>query len=162
MVKLNVDGSVDVITALMDHGGGTLEAVAKLVGEALCVPFDKVNVADAGTTTTVYDCVTHATRGVDAGGGRARKAAAACARTSKRPFLNMYPTRSTQTRSSSARASSTRRRSPTEDESQDRGAAGRVVENDRRGRELPADELPRVRGRVPRGRVDTWTGGVRT
>jgi xanthine dehydrogenase molybdenum-binding subunit len=75
MVKLNVDGSVDVITALMDHGGGTLEAVAKLVGEALCVPFDKVNVADAGTTATVYDCVTHATRGVYAGGGAAVKAA---------------------------------------------------------------------------------------
>jgi len=75
MVKLNVDGSVDVITALMDHGGGTLEAVAKLVGEALSVPFDKVNVADAGTTATVYDCVTHATRGVYAGGGAALRAA---------------------------------------------------------------------------------------
>ena len=25
-VKINIDGSVDVITAVMDHGGGTLEA----------------------------------------------------------------------------------------------------------------------------------------
>jgi CO/xanthine dehydrogenase Mo-binding subunit len=31
MVKVNQDGSVDVITAVMDHGGGTLEAIAKLV-----------------------------------------------------------------------------------------------------------------------------------
>jgi xanthine dehydrogenase molybdenum-binding subunit len=75
MVKLNVDGSVDVITALMDHGGGTLEAVAKLVAEVLCVPLDKVNLAPGETCSTVYDCVTHATRGVYAGGGAATKAA---------------------------------------------------------------------------------------
>jgi xanthine dehydrogenase molybdenum-binding subunit len=75
MVKVNTDGSVDVITALMDHGGGTLEAVAKLVAEALCVPLDKVNLAPGETCSTVYDCVTHATRGVYAGGGAAVKAA---------------------------------------------------------------------------------------
>ena len=75
MVKVNVDGSVDVITALMDHGGGTLEALAKLVAEALCVPLEKVNLAPAETRSTVYDCVTHATRGVYAGGGAAVKAA---------------------------------------------------------------------------------------
>ena len=75
MVKVNIDGSVDVITALMDHGGGTLEAIAKLVAEALCVPLDKVNMAPAETCSTVYDCVTHATRGVYAGGGAAVKAA---------------------------------------------------------------------------------------
>ncbi len=75
MVKINIDGSVDVITALMDHGGGTLEALAKLVAEALCVPLEKVNLAPAETRSTVYDCVTHATRGVYAGGGAAVKAA---------------------------------------------------------------------------------------
>ena len=75
MVKVNIDGSIDVVTALMDHGGGTHEAIAKLVGEAVCVPFDKVNVVPVGTQTTVYDCVTHATRGVYAGGGAAVKAA---------------------------------------------------------------------------------------
>jgi xanthine dehydrogenase molybdenum-binding subunit len=74
MVKINQDGSVDVITALMDHGGGTLEAFAKLVSEALCVPLDKVNISPAGTRTTVYDVVTHATRGVYAGGGAVMKA----------------------------------------------------------------------------------------
>ena len=80
MVKVNIDGSVDVITALMDHGGGTLEALAKLVAEALCVPLDKVNLAPAETCSTVYDCVTHATRGVYAGGGAAVKAAQAVRR----------------------------------------------------------------------------------
>jgi xanthine dehydrogenase molybdenum-binding subunit len=77
MVKVNIDGSIDVITALMDHGGGTLEALAKLVAETLCVPLDKVNMAPAETCSTVYDCVTHATRGVYAGGGAAVKAAQA-------------------------------------------------------------------------------------
>jgi xanthine dehydrogenase molybdenum-binding subunit len=75
LVKINVDGSVDVVTALMDHGGGTLEALAKLVAETLGVPLDKVNLAPAETCSTVYDCVTHATRGVYAGGGAAVKAA---------------------------------------------------------------------------------------
>ena len=74
LVKINQDGSVDVVTALMDHGGGTLEALAKLASEALCVPLDKVNVSPAGTRTTVYDVVTHATRGVYAGGGAVMKA----------------------------------------------------------------------------------------
>jgi xanthine dehydrogenase molybdenum-binding subunit len=93
LVKLNIDGSVDVVTALMDHGGGTLEAVAKLVGETLCVPFDLVNVADVGTTTTVYDCVTHATRGVYAGGGAAVKAANTVRKDileTAAKFMNMY------------------------------------------------------------------------
>jgi xanthine dehydrogenase molybdenum-binding subunit len=75
MVKINTDGSVDVITALMDHGGGTHEAVAKLVAEALSVPLDKVDLAPAETRSTVYDVCTHATRGVYAGGGAALKAA---------------------------------------------------------------------------------------
>ncbi len=75
LVKVNIDGSVDVVTALMDHGGGTLEALAKFAAEALCVPISKVNMAPAETCSTVYDCVTHATRGVYAGGGAVLKAA---------------------------------------------------------------------------------------
>ena len=69
LVKINQDGSVDVATALMDHGGGTLEALARLVAETLCVPLDKVNISPGDTSITVYDVVTRATRGVYAGGG---------------------------------------------------------------------------------------------
>jgi CO/xanthine dehydrogenase Mo-binding subunit len=75
LVKINQDGSVDVVTALMDHGGGTLEALARLVAETLCVPLDKVNISPGDTSTTVYDVVTHATRGVYAGGGAVVKVA---------------------------------------------------------------------------------------
>ena len=94
MVKVNEDGSVDVVSAVFDHGGGTLEAMAKLVAEKLCLPLDKVNVAPAETCSTVYDVCTHATRGVYAGCGAAVRVAEkvrtelieAAAR-----YMNMYP-----------------------------------------------------------------------
>jgi xanthine dehydrogenase molybdenum-binding subunit len=75
LIKINEDGSVDVVSALMDHGGGTLEAMAKLVAETLCIPLDKVNLSPAETCSTVYDVVTHATRGVYVGCGAAVKVA---------------------------------------------------------------------------------------
>lgn len=75
LVKVNQDGSVDVVSALVDHGGGTWEAIAKLVAETLCVPLDKVNVVPSDTFSTVYDVCTHATRGTYAGGGAAVKVA---------------------------------------------------------------------------------------
>lgn len=74
-VKVNEDGSVDVVHAMMDHGGGTLEAIAKIVAEELGVPVERVGISPADTLTTIYDVVTHATRGVYAGGGAALKAA---------------------------------------------------------------------------------------
>ena len=74
MVKINQDGSVDVVSAAMDHGGGTLEAFAKITAEALCVPLNKVDVSPVGTRTSVYDVVTHATRGIYAAGGAVLKA----------------------------------------------------------------------------------------
>ena len=60
---------------MMDHGGGTLDAIAKIVAEELGVPLSRVGISPADTLTTVYDVVTHATRGVYAGGGAAHKAA---------------------------------------------------------------------------------------
>jgi xanthine dehydrogenase molybdenum-binding subunit len=68
-VKVNEDGSIDVLTALMDHGGGTLDAAAKLVAEEFCVPFDRVGISPADTRSTGYDVCTHATRGVYCGAG---------------------------------------------------------------------------------------------
>lgn len=75
LVKINEDGSVDVVHAMMDHGGGTLDAIAKIVAEELGVPIEQVGISPADTLTTVYDVNTHATRGVYAGGGAAHKAA---------------------------------------------------------------------------------------
>lgn len=94
MVKINQDGSVDIVSALMDHGGGTLEAMAKLVAEELCVPLEKVNLAPAETCSTVYDVTTHATRGIYAGCGAAVRVAQKVKKeileTASR-YLNIYP-----------------------------------------------------------------------
>jgi xanthine dehydrogenase molybdenum-binding subunit len=75
MVKINEDGSVDLSTALMCHGGGTLEAGAKIVAEELGVPLDKVGISPAETRSTGYDVCTHATRGVYCGGASLQRAA---------------------------------------------------------------------------------------
>ena len=68
-LKLNEDGSVDIITAVMDHGGGTWEAAAKVVAETLMLPLEMVSLAPSDTRTTGYDVCTHATRGIYCGVG---------------------------------------------------------------------------------------------
>lgn len=76
ILKLNEDGTLDYITALMDHGGGTIDAHTKIIAEELETPPHKVNIVNADTGTTVYDVCTHASRGVYSGGGAALKVAA--------------------------------------------------------------------------------------
>ncbi len=73
MVKINEDGTVDVATAIMDHGGGTYQALAKIAAEELGVPLENVAVVEGDTQTTVYDVSAHASRGVYAGGGAVQK-----------------------------------------------------------------------------------------
>jgi len=75
MVKVNEDGSADFSTALMCHGGGTLEAGAKIVAEELGIPIDKVGISPADTRSTGYDVCTHATRGIYCGGASIQRAA---------------------------------------------------------------------------------------
>jgi xanthine dehydrogenase molybdenum-binding subunit len=75
MIKLNEDGTFDYVSALMDHGGGTMDANAKIVAEELGVTKEMVNIVRADTGTTVYDVCTHASRGIYSGGGAALKVA---------------------------------------------------------------------------------------
>ena len=74
-IKINEDGSVDVATSMMDHGGGSLDALAKIAAEVLGVPYDKVGMSPVDTRTTAYDVATHATRGIYVGGGTVHKVA---------------------------------------------------------------------------------------
>ncbi len=74
-VKINEDGSVDLLTPVTDHGGGTWDALRKIVAEVLQVPLDMVGLSPADTMNTGYDVCTHATRGVYCGGAAARNAA---------------------------------------------------------------------------------------
>jgi xanthine dehydrogenase molybdenum-binding subunit len=73
IVKINEDGSVDFLTAIMDLGGGTLDGLAKIVAEELKVPLHQVGVSPVDTRTTLYDVCTHATRGIYCGGGAVHK-----------------------------------------------------------------------------------------
>jgi xanthine dehydrogenase molybdenum-binding subunit len=75
ILRLSEDGGLDYISALMDHGGGTLDAHAKIIAEELCVPFESVHVVQTDTGTSLYDVCTHASRGVYSGGGAALKVA---------------------------------------------------------------------------------------
>lgn len=68
-IKVNEDGSVDLLTPLMDPGGGNLDAGAKIVAEELGISLERVQVSPADTRTTLYDVATHASRGVYCGGG---------------------------------------------------------------------------------------------
>lgn len=77
IVKLNEDGTVDLIQSLMDHGGGTNHAISKIVAEELGVPTRMVGISPCDTRTSLYDVTTHATRGIYAGGSAALKAAKA-------------------------------------------------------------------------------------
>ncbi len=75
IVKLNEDGTVDLIQSLMDHGGGTNHAISKLVAEELGIPNHMVGISPCDTRTSLYDVTTHATRGIYAGGSAALRAA---------------------------------------------------------------------------------------
>lgn len=75
ILKLNEDGTLDYITALQDHGGGSLDAHIKIIAEELGVPPDFINLASASTENTLYDVCTHASRGTYIGGECARRAA---------------------------------------------------------------------------------------
>ncbi|MDW7730139.1 MAG: molybdopterin cofactor-binding domain-containing protein [Bacillota bacterium] len=70
-VKINEDGSIDIMTPIMDHGGGTWDAAVKIVSELLKVPYEMVSLSPTDTRTTGYDVNTHATRGVYCGCGAA-------------------------------------------------------------------------------------------
>ncbi len=71
MVKINEDGSVDLVSPVADHGGGTWDALAKIVADMLQVPLDKVGLSPADTCNTGFDVCTHATRGIYCGGAAA-------------------------------------------------------------------------------------------
>jgi xanthine dehydrogenase molybdenum-binding subunit len=74
-IKINEDGSVDLMTPIMDHGGGTWDAAVKTVSEVLKVPYEMVSLSPTDTRTTGYDVNTHATRGVYCGCGAAYQVA---------------------------------------------------------------------------------------
>lgn len=54
-VKLNPDGTVDVISAAVEHGQGAHTVLAQLVAEELALPLDRVRCVQPDTAVAPYD-----------------------------------------------------------------------------------------------------------
>ncbi|TYB83800.1 MAG: xanthine dehydrogenase family protein molybdopterin-binding subunit [Kosmotoga sp.] len=62
IVKLNGDGTLEVLAATMDMGQGTYSAFAQIASEELGIPYDMVKVHYPDTTSHPYDWQTVASR----------------------------------------------------------------------------------------------------
>jgi CO/xanthine dehydrogenase Mo-binding subunit len=67
-VRLNEDGSVNVLTSITDHGSGNLTALRQIAAEAMGVPLGEVSIAAQDTDSSPYDTGSIASRTIyDAG-----------------------------------------------------------------------------------------------
>lgn len=74
-VKLNRDGTADVVSACVDLGSGQISMLTAVVAEELSLSADKVKIVYADTDTAPFDAPTHASRATYSA-GLATKAAA--------------------------------------------------------------------------------------
>lgn len=75
-VKMNVDGSADVITAAVEHGQGSQTALAQIAAEVLAVPLAKVRCLLPDTSVAPFDRSSSSSRTVFAMGNAVSAAAA--------------------------------------------------------------------------------------
>ena len=61
IVKVNEDGTVSLITAAIEQGGGQSTVLAQIAADALGLPVQDVIVAPSDTDTAPFDVATHAT-----------------------------------------------------------------------------------------------------
>ncbi len=76
VLKLNVDGSVDLSTATIDLGCGQNTVLAQIAAEELGVAVEDVRITYADTETVPFDAPSHASRVTYASGNAVRAAAA--------------------------------------------------------------------------------------
>jgi len=75
MVKMNEDGSANLILAATDFGSGNTTAIATIAAEELGVCYEDIIVSESDTDTSLYEFWIHASRSVYSVGEAARKAA---------------------------------------------------------------------------------------
>lgn len=75
VVKLNRDGTADVVTACVDIGSGQITMLSQVVAEELGISTEAVKIVYADTDTAPFDAPTHASR-VTYSAGNATRAAA--------------------------------------------------------------------------------------
>jgi CO/xanthine dehydrogenase Mo-binding subunit len=61
-IKVNADGSVNVLSSTVEMGQGSRTALAQIVAQRLKVPLDMVSVVDPDTDVTPFDLTTSASR----------------------------------------------------------------------------------------------------
>lgn len=76
IVMINVDGSINLLTACADDGQGNRTVLAQIVAEVLGVRLEDVTVSDTDTAVTPLDAGTHGSRQTYCGGVAAMRAAA--------------------------------------------------------------------------------------
>jgi xanthine dehydrogenase molybdenum-binding subunit len=76
VVKLNRDGTADVVTACVDIGSGQITMLTQVVAEELGIAAGAVRLVYADTDTAPFDAPTHASRATYSAGTAARAAAA--------------------------------------------------------------------------------------
>lgn len=74
VVKLNADGSLNVLTSTVEMGQGSLTALAQIAAHEAGLPLDRVRVSTPDTATTPWDQMTAASRSTNSM-GRAIRAA---------------------------------------------------------------------------------------
>jgi xanthine dehydrogenase molybdenum-binding subunit len=77
VVKLNRDGSADVVSSCVDIGSGQTTMLTQVVAEELGLRPEKVRLTYADTDTAPFDAPTHASRTTYSAGNATRAAAAA-------------------------------------------------------------------------------------
>ncbi len=75
IVKVNEDGTVNLITASIEQGAGQSMVLAQIVADAMGLPIKDVVIAATDTDTAPFDVATHASRITFVSGHAAQKAA---------------------------------------------------------------------------------------
>ena len=75
-LKLNEDGSLNVLTSSVECGQGAKTVLAQIAAQAMQIPLDRVSVSNPDTDLTPYDQQTSSSRTTFSMGGAIRKAAA--------------------------------------------------------------------------------------
>jgi xanthine dehydrogenase molybdenum-binding subunit len=75
MVKLNRDGTADVVSACVDLGSGQITMLTQVVAEELGIEASAVKLVYADTDTAPFDAPTHASRGTYSAGNAVKAAA---------------------------------------------------------------------------------------
>jgi len=75
-IKMNEDGSADVLASCCEMGQGLLTALSQIAAEELGVRFEDINLINNDTSVTMYDVGQHASRSTHGTGEAVRRAAA--------------------------------------------------------------------------------------